>query len=155
MEIDKAELKKIADDARARVKDEEKNRKKDERREKKNKQEAARQKAGRIINSIPDNIKKAAGHGGIQTEKGLLIVARIPIVNEKMTSIMASRGYLSEHEESVLRMVRRRLESVKIDGVELGIKRETRSHTFTSGDGLDDATGPCKHYYIEAKTIIS
>ena len=67
---------------------------------------------------------------------------------------MANAGNLDEEDERILRAVRKKFKSLRIAGFELKLKSYTEDRTFGSADGLDEATGPCKYYYIEAKTQI-
>jgi len=67
---------------------------------------------------------------------------------------MDSAGHLDEEDERILRALRKKFKGLHIAGVELKLKSETRQGSFGSADGLDSADGPCKHYHIEATTLI-
>lgn len=150
MKIDMKELEKIANEAR----DQEKKRRIEEKNRKRQEREAIERQAENIINQIPEKLKEAARNAK-SAEKGRIITAKIWIVREEMTSIMSTRGYLSEHSGRILRAVRKKLESLTIPGVKLKLDYEVGQYIFRSADGLDDSEpGPCKCYYIKAETTI-
>lgn len=104
-----------------------------------------------IIASIPEEIQKAAIHAQREKEK-LVVTAKIPIVNECLSSIMDSYGHLRDFDERVLQATRQRMKTLKIDEVELSEIYETQTHTYSDSDS--DTSGPCKHYYIKASVVI-
>ncbi len=77
---------------------------------------------------------------------------KVPIVNEKMFSVMCDAGSLSNHDSKVLGAVRERLKTLKIKGVKLSEANIPQNHTYTDSDS--SSYGLCAHYYIEAEEII-
>ena len=155
MDVSRTELKRIADEADASRKRERERRKKEERDTASRERAEAAAAADKILASIPDALKDAAPDARRTSgKKGRVVIAKIPIVNERLHSIMDNAGCLDDEDERILKAVRRKFKSLSIPGVELALKTEKHGHTYQSADGLDTADGPCTYYYIEARTQI-
>jgi len=152
MKIDADKLAKIADAAKKEnQKQADDNRAREAKRRQDQKTEAEK-KAKEIIASIPKELEKAAKRA-VTTKKGLLITAMIPIVREKFSSEMDSRGWLREEDELVLKAVRKLLNGLTLEGVKLSEVSEEREGGWQAADG-DTTSGPCRHYFIKAETLI-
>src|SRR3989344_3495295 len=155
MDVSRTELKKIADEADASRKRERERRKKEERDTASRQHTEAEGAADKILASIPDALKGAAPDARRTSgKKGRVVIAKIPIVNERLHSIMDNAGCLDDEDELVLKAVRRKFKSLHIPGVEISLRTETHHHSYGSADGLDESKGPCTYYYIEARTQI-
>jgi len=156
MEVNKAELRKIADSADALRKSALQQAQKQARDTASAEWRAAEREAEKILTLIPEALKEAAPNARrVAGKKGRIVVAKIPVVNERLSSSFADHaGSLDKEDARILKAVRKKLKGLHIAGVEINLKSETKRGSFTSADGGDTARGPCKHYYIEAKTQI-
>ena len=155
MPVDRGELRRIADAAEVARRSEEAQRRRDRREEASAQRKKIAEAAEKILGSVPDALKKAAASARRTSSKGgRVVVAHIPIVEERFSSIMQSAGDLDAEDEGILRAVRRNIKGLRIPGVELKIRSETREGGYQSADGDDTVYGPCKDYYIEARTDI-
>lgn len=114
----------------------------------------AQDSANLIINAIPGKINEAARFAK-ETRRGILIVAKIFIVREIMTSSTDTRGHLQKLDPAILKLVEKMIRSTKVDGVDsLRIITETEQLQYVSDGGAKSVLGPCKTYYIEAKVLL-
>jgi hypothetical protein len=147
--VNEKELRQIVDQAEA-------DRKEREEREKEAALESRRKttrRANEVIAGIPDALKEAAKNAK-KTDRGLVVTAEILITKETMGSVMATRGYLDEDDEKVLRAVRRRIKKFNDLNITLKEFKRTESFYFQSSGGDCSKAGPCVCYYIRAKTVI-
>lgn len=154
LRVDARELKGIASAAETKRKAQEAMDRKRAKEEKEARKQRVEEDAEAIVNEIPVALKAAAKHPK-RTRQGLEVVARIDIVNQELyDSGFDHSGLLEPHDRLVLKAVRKKLRSINISGVELNITYGTERHELWSGDSCNCAHGPCRYYYIEAKTVI-
>jgi hypothetical protein len=115
--------------------------------------ESAKTRAEEIIASIPEELEKAAKDLK-RIPSNRKIVARIPIVEEKLRSIMASEGHLDSADKAVLEVVKKILETLSIPGVDkITIQEKTELDGHDAADG-DRTYGLCKHYYLAVEVTL-
>ena len=76
------------------------------------------------------------------------MVAEVPVVEERFTSIMDSRGYLSDQDARILKAVKRQLKDLHIPGVTVKLDHETFRGGYQSADGLDTTRGPSERCFL-------
>lgn len=106
-----------------------------------------------IIGSIPSELEKAAKNP-VEIDGKSWVVAQIPIVEEKLRSIMDIRGSLELRDEKILNELRERLRIEEFDGADVHIVELEVEHSYVSADGLDTGYGPCKHYVLEVRVCL-
>ena len=153
--IDPEKLRKIAKDAITQKRSEKKSYEEEKSAEEIRKAARIKQKAEDIIASIPDELEKAA-KSPKQTSSGIKIIATIPIVREHMTSIMDTKGDLSEEDAAILATVKEKLTTANpSDLYTLEIKQHSEQHQFTTNSGNDwSEYGPCIHYDLVVTTLL-
>lgn len=129
MKIDKMELKRIANEAVAKRKDEGRKQERQEQKEREDEMTRIDQEAQELIDLIPDKLREAAKEAKV-SEKETIITAEIMI---------GINGFL-------VRAVKKKLELISIPGVELTVR--SRCHHGEQPEYDFD------YYYIEAKVII-
>lgn len=105
-----------------------------------------------IISSVPTELIKAS-HNPKETDKGLIITAHIPIVEERMFSVMVNEGSLSSDDRAILLAVQEELKTLIVpDMCNIEVRYKTTMHTYADSDS--SSYGPCKSYFLEAQLLV-
>jgi len=117
-----------------------------------NEREKARIYANEIIKSIINSLKKDSQDVNRADDN---VLARIPIVNEEMCSVMSTSGNLSERDLKILKQIEEFVSSFKKKNISLEIKQKIKMRRFVTFSGRDwSDLGPCRYYYLEVKKIL-
>ena len=102
------------------------------------------------IDEIFSSVLEAVNHSEkVETS----VIAKILVAQEKMFSIMATRGRLNDFDSKLLTAVREKMKVFQIEGVIISEIKHTENSTYTDSDSY--SSGPCTSYYIQVKKIVA